>query len=173
MPFGPFLFWGDGMGTHRAVIADGYSAFAARKWVRWSAKMREAFLDHLAATCNVKASAEFIGVDPASVYTLRRRDARFAEEWSAALVLGYEMMETLLVGQAMAGDTGPILSCGAEPASGPIAVDLALRLLTAHRGAPGKPQRGGPPRQYADREDTDKALLAALAKIEARRAQPA
>ncbi|RYD63816.1 MAG: hypothetical protein EOP58_10740, partial [Sphingomonadales bacterium] len=86
------------MGTHRAVIAEGYSAFEGRKWVRWTAKMRASFLDHLAATCNVKASAEFIGVDPVSVYALRRRDARFTEAWGEALALGYEMLETLLVG---------------------------------------------------------------------------
>jgi hypothetical protein len=159
------------MGTHRAVIADGYSAFEGRKWVRWTTKMRESFLDHLAATCNVKASAAFIGVDPVSVYALRRRDAKFADAWGEALALGHEMLETLLVGQALSGDTGEMLNCGAEPRSGPVNVDLAMRLLTMHRNAEGKPKRGGPKRQFADPEETDKVLMKKLAAIEARRAR--
>ena len=159
------------MGTHRAVIADGYSAFMARKWVRWNAKMRESFLDHLAATCNVKASAEYIGVDPSSVYVLRRRDKRFAEAWGEALALGYEMLETLLVGHALSGDDSDVLNCGAEVRSGPVAVDLALRLLTAHRNATGKPRRGGPQRQFATADETDAFLMKKLAAIEKRRAR--
>jgi hypothetical protein len=157
------------MGTHRAVIADGYSAFAARKWVRWTAKMRASFLDHLAATCNVKASAEFIGVDPVSVYVLRRRDAKFADAWAEALALGYEMLETLLVGHALSGDAADVLNCGAEARSGPVTVDLALRLLSMHRDATGKPRRGGPARQFATADDTDAVLMKKLAAIEARR----
>ncbi|MBX3563100.1 MAG: hypothetical protein KF730_00850 [Sphingomonas sp.] len=159
------------MGTHRAVIADGYSAFEGRKWVRWTAKMRERFLDHLAATCNVKASAEFIGVDPVSVYALRRREPKFADAWGEALALGYEMLETLLVGHALSGDDSDVLNCGAEPRSGPVRVDLALRLLSMHRNAEGKPTRGGPKRQFAAPEETDAVLMKKLAAIAARRAR--
>lgn len=161
------------MGTHRAVIADGYSAFTGRKWVRWTARMRESFLDHLAATCNVRASADFIGVDPVSVYALRRRDAKFADAWGEALALGYEMLETLLVGHALSGDPGDVLHCGAETRSGPVHVDLALRLLSAHRHAEGKPRRGGPKRQFASADETDAVLMKKLAAIEARRARAA
>ncbi|MES2986880.1 MAG: hypothetical protein V4808_03145 [Pseudomonadota bacterium] len=159
------------MGTRRAVIADGYSAFVGRKWVRWNAGMRASFLDHLAATCNVKASAEYIGVDPVSVYALRRRDAKFADAWGEALALGYEMLETLLVGQALSGDEGAVLSCGAETRMGPVTVDLAMRLLTMHRSAKGKPTRGGPKAQFATRDETDAFLMKKLAAIEARRAR--
>lgn len=156
------------MGTHRAVMADGWTAFAGRKWVRWTAKMRAAFLDHLAATCNVKASAGFIGVDPVSVYVLRRREPQFATAWSEALALGYEMLETQLVGHALAGDETDMLTNGAQTRMGPISVDLALRLLTFHRNAAGKPHRGGPPRHFAQPEETDRVLLRKLAAIEAR-----
>ena len=159
------------MGTHRAVIADGYSAFEGRKWVRWTARMRASFLDHLAATCNVRASADYIGVDPVSVYALRRRDTKFADAWGEALALGYEMLETLLLGHALSGDDGDVLNCGAETRSGPVSVDLALRLLTMHRNAEGKPKRGGPKRQFATRDETDAVLMKKLAAIEARRAR--
>ena len=155
----------------RALIADGYSAFTGRKWVRWNAKMRESFLDHLAATCNVRASAEYIGVDPVSVYALRRRDSTFADAWGEALALGYEMLETLVVGHALSGDTGDVLNCGAEARSGPVSVELAMRLLTIHRTAQGKPKRGGPKRQFATADETDAVLMKKLAAIEARRAR--
>ncbi|WP_169798351.1 hypothetical protein [Sphingomonas soli] len=159
------------MGTHRAVIAEGYGAFTGRKWVRWTAKMRASFLDHLAATCNVRASAEFIGVDPVSVYALRRRDAKFADDWGEALALGYEMLETLLVGHALSGDTGDVLNCGVETRAGPVTVDLAMRLLSAHRHAEGKPRRGGPKPQFAPRDETDAVLMKKLAQIEGRLAR--
>ncbi|VVT00296.1 conserved hypothetical protein [Sphingomonas sp. EC-HK361] len=159
------------LGTHRAVIAEGFSAFEGRKWVRWTKKMREAFLDHLAATCNVQASAAFIGVDPVCVYALRRREPAFADAWGVALALGYEMLETRLVGHALAGETGTELTCGADTKSGPINVDLAVRMLTAHRDATGKPKRGGPRRQFAESDDTDAALMKKLTQIEARRAR--
>ena len=159
------------MGTHRAVIAQGYSAFEGRKWVRWSAKMRASFLDHLAATCNVKASAAYIGVDPVSVYALRRRDAKFADAWGEALALGYEMLETLVVGHALSGDAGDVLNCGVETRAGPVNLDLALRLLSAHRNAEGKPRRGGPKARFATRDETDAFLMKKLAAIEKRRAR--
>lgn len=161
------------MGTYRAAVADAHSASTARKSVRWTQKMREAFLDHLAATCNVAQSAAVIGVDPASVYALRRRDPKFADQWHAALALGYEMLEIQLVGHALAGDEGPMLTNGAVTAMGPTSVDLAMRLLTLHRDANGKPRRGGPQRRRATPEDTDRVLMAKLAAIEARRAKPA
>jgi len=159
------------MGTHKAVIADGYSAFKARKWVRWTRQMREAFLDHLAATCNVQESAAFIGVDPVSVYALRRKEPAFSDAWGKALALGYEMLETQLVGHALAGDEGDTLTNGAEAAMGPISVNLAMRLLTLHRDASGKPRRGGARPHRATQEETDRAILAKLAQIEKRRAK--
>ncbi len=79
------------------------TAFTGRKWVRWTAKKKAAFLDHLAATCNVKESAAAIGVDPGSVYALRRHDAAFLADWHDALEAGYAMLETQLIGHALAG----------------------------------------------------------------------
>ncbi|OYY70025.1 MAG: hypothetical protein B7Y47_11065 [Sphingomonas sp. 28-63-12] len=64
------------------------TAFTGRKWVRWTAKKKAAFLDHLAATCNVKESAAVIGVDPGSVYALRRHDLAFSAAWLDALEAG-------------------------------------------------------------------------------------
>lgn len=140
------------------------TAKVGRRWVRWTAGMKDRFLDHLAATCNVKASAAEIGVDPVSVYRLRRNDPRFAGQWADALAAGYEMLETQLVGHALAGG-GAVIDNGAD-AIGPIDKDLALRLLSAHRGQiGGKAPRGGPKRHVATRQETDAAILRKLAAM--------
>lgn len=140
-----------------------------RKWVRWTARMKAAFLDELAATCNVLGSARAIGVDAASVYGLRRRDQDFADAWQHALAQGYEMLETQLVGHALAGGAPDRLLANGDPARPPIDVDLALRLLSGHRDKGGRHQRpGGPRPRTATREETNAALMKKLAAVESR-----
>lgn len=138
------------------------------RWrVRWSAAMKETFLDHLAATCNVKDAAAAIGVGQSSVYFLRRRDPAFAAAWSEALVMGYEMLETRLVGHALAGGESRILAPG-DAEGGAIDVALALRLLTCHRRAlNGRPSRRGRPPHVATPEETNAAILKKLRVMEA------
>lgn len=134
------------------------------KWVRWSQKKKDAFLDHLAATCNVKESAATAGVPLGSVYALRRKDARFLEQWGEALALGYEVLETRAVGHALAGGGRRI----ADQGFGEIDIDLALHLLQVHRNARGKPKRDGRPVMRATREETDRAILKKLDAYERR-----
>jgi hypothetical protein len=144
---------------------------AGRKWVSWDDAKREAFLDHLAGSCNVKASALAAGVDPASVYALRRKDPEFAGQWHEALLAGYDVLETALIGYALAGgDAGRAVGNMIDP----IDVDTGLRLLSAHRNAlRGKASRGGPRLRRATREETDAAILAKLDAYEKRLALPA
>ena len=143
------------------------TAFTGRKWVRWTQRMKADFLDHLAATCNVKASAAAIGVDPVSVYNLRRHDLEFHEQWEQALSCGYQLLETQLVGHALAGDGARDIANG-DPAH-PVTVELALKLLAARRTAwAGRASRGGPPRHRATKEETDAAIMKKLAAIEAK-----
>jgi hypothetical protein len=68
---------------------------------KFSVKRRAAFLDHLAATCNVKVAAENSGVTPSAAYQWRRRDAVFAEQWQAALETGYACLETMLLARPL------------------------------------------------------------------------
>lgn len=144
------------------------TAFTGRKWVRWTAKKKAAFLDHLAATCNVKESAAAIGVDPASVYALRRHDLAFLAAWHDALEAGYAMLETQLIGHALAGG-GRMITNGATDLTGPIDVDLALRLLATHKArAADRPRRGGPPLLRARPDETDAAILKKLRAMEKR-----
>jgi lambda repressor-like predicted transcriptional regulator len=144
------------------------TALTGRKWVRWTKRMKADFLDHLAATCNVSASAAAIGVDPGSIYALRRHDPEFVAGWEESLRCGYQLLETQLVGHALAGEASPMITNGA-PAIAPVAVDLALKLMSTRRASlQGKDNRGGPPRHRATKEETDTAILKKLAAIEKR-----
>lgn len=151
------------------IDADRGTARMGRKWVRWNAAMKRDFLDHLAATCNVTEAARTIGVCPASIYTLRRRDERFAAEWERALALGYQMLETQLVGHVLARDESNDLTNGLPAKTGAIFVENALRLLTVHRAAmqgTAKAPRGGRPYRVVSQEETDAALMKSIAKTE-------
>lgn len=144
-----------------------------RARARWSRAMRVAFLDHLAATCHVAQSAAVANVDVHTVYAHRRRDARFAEQWEAALVLGYQMVETLLLGHVLAGNRASDHVDTHQCEQPLIDFDAAMRLLAAHRKPDGKPRKGGPPLQFADPDETDAVLLKRLKAIEMRRAREA
>lgn len=139
--------------------------------VRWSRKKKAAFLDHLAGSCNVVESAEAAGVPVRSVYTLRRKDAGFRDDWHEALLSGYEMLETAMVGYALAG--GNAARTVVTGAGRTIDVDVALRLLSSHRNALLGKWRGGPKLRRALPEETDAAILKKLAVIERGRAAEA
>ncbi len=132
----------------------------------WTAARKAGFLDHLAATCNITDAAAAVGARPESVYSLRRRDGAFAAAWTEALAAGYEMLETRLVGHALAGG-GQSITNGTTPTIGAIDRDVAMWLLNFRQaellGTPRR--RGGRPRRVASAEETDAAILKKLAAI--------
>ncbi|NYT42474.1 hypothetical protein HZY97_17005 [Sphingomonas sp. R-74633] len=140
-----------------------------RRWVRWTKAKRSAFLDHLASTGNVRAAAAHAGMTPPSVYHLRRKDEEFAEEWRKALILGYEMLETILLGHVLGGG-GDMISCedGRE-----IDVAEAIRLLGLHRNSLNGKWKGGPALKRARPEETDAVILRKLDAIDRARAREA
>jgi hypothetical protein len=83
---------------------------------------RTAFLEALAETSNVTASAIRANVPLRTVYKVRRADAAFAAEWQLALHEGYDMLEMELLGYLR--DPHPQRKMD---------VAAALRLLAAHR----------------------------------------
>ena len=162
---------------------------------RWTKAMKEEFLDHLAATCNVGASARVIGVPRSTAHGLRRRDAIFASDWVTAIEAGYQLLETHLIGIALAtsgavvvqerveaGATG--IESGNERNDGPGAVAVehgaigapnaadfepGFRMLRHRAAARAGARRGAPPFKISSREDTDAEILKKLALLAARR----
>jgi hypothetical protein len=117
---------------------------------------QEKFLDHLAATCNVTASAAAAGVCVGTVYAERRRNAAFREAWRVALEQGYARLEAALLERAERGLDRPRIGAG-EAEGGPStgsgqAMDVpaeadwnrGMDLLRQHqRALAGVPHRGG------------------------------
>ena len=99
-----------------------------------STHWRTYFLQHLAATSNVSASAKKAGISLSRAYKTRREHADFAAAWRAALYEGYEYLEM------------EVLAClrGYDPER-KLDIANAIRLLAAHRAtvAEERARRGG------------------------------
>ena len=68
---------------------------------RLNLKIRSLFLDHLAQTANVSASALAAGAKSSAVYAERRRTPAFRDAWALALAEGYARLETDLLAEAL------------------------------------------------------------------------
>lgn len=86
---------------------------------------RSDFLAKLAETSNVRYSCEHAGVNPTTVYDLRRRDPSFAQRWLDALCEGYDNLEMEMLYHLRTGERG-----GDAPKFN---FAVALRMLLAHR----------------------------------------
>lgn len=93
---------------------------------RWTLDKQAEFLAHLAASCNVKASAQAVGMSEAGVHRLRLRSPEFRAAWEAAIEEGYVRLELFLLERAIKGANG---------ASPEFSERLALTLLHAARPA--------------------------------------
>ncbi len=69
----------------------------------WQPEQRVKFLEALARTGNVHASAYFVQMTRQSAYDLRRRDRDFARGWLAALVLARDIAQDKLQERAIEG----------------------------------------------------------------------
>lgn len=83
---------------------------------------RTYFLQALAATSNVTASAKEAGVSPSRAYKARREQPDFAAQWRDALHEGYEHLEMEVLAYLRGNDPERKLD-----------VANAIRLLAAHR----------------------------------------
>lgn len=100
---------------------------------RLNMKIRSLFLDHLAQTANVSASALAAGVKSSAVYAERRRSPAFRDAWALALAEGYARLETELLAEALQSASG-------RTADGTLKARaqkhrLAIALLNAHRAS--------------------------------------
>ncbi|ASK89759.1 hypothetical protein [Sphingorhabdus sp. SMR4y] len=74
----------------------------------WHPELRVKFLEALARTGNVQASAYFVQRSRQSAYDLKRRDLDFARAWLAALVLAREEAQDRLQERAIEGIEEPV-----------------------------------------------------------------
>ncbi|WNO53553.1 hypothetical protein [Stakelama saccharophila] len=137
----------------------------------WTKKRRETFLNTLAETCNVTASARAAGVWPSNAYKLRRSDAEFAALWRAAMVVGYDRLEARLLEVATSALNDIDLKDPGDTKSREINFDNAVKLLRTHRGAvaEGRTRSADAPRRRATQEETDAALIRKLDALDRRR----
>lgn len=74
----------------------------------WLPETRVKFLEALARTGNVQASAYYVQLSRQSAYDLRRRDPDFARAWRAALLLARDVAEDALQERAIEGIEEPV-----------------------------------------------------------------
>ena len=92
---------------------------------------RIVFLDHLAATANVKRSAEAVGRKAPTLYGMKQRDPEFAAAWQVALEAGYARIEEELLAHALGDATTDYVPGESEVESArPFDPNLALKLLS-------------------------------------------
>lgn len=130
----------------------------------WTTALKDRFLDHLAATCNVRAAAAAAGVSTCTVYNRRRSDEAFATEWRTAIAQAYEIIETHLIGMALSGANE--IDTGLDGSGAVLNRDMAVQLLTAQRKplAEQRKRAGARPRTLTP-EQVETALLAKLARL--------
>jgi len=93
----------------------------------------DVFLDELAASSNVAASARAAGVSTNAMYRERRRNVAFAKRWHEALCEGYARLEAELLSEALVAPNGNVKEATLK--SRAQKYRLGLSLLAAHRAA--------------------------------------
>ena len=88
------------------------------------------FINHLAETSNVKASADAANVSQALVYKKRRTDPAFAKSWYAALAEGYDTLEMELLERLRTGRLEDELPDGTKRK---FDIGTAFKCISAHR----------------------------------------
>lgn len=140
----------------------------------WTPTRRKAFMETLAATCNVSEAARVAGKTVSSAYYQRRRDPAFARDWNQALSVGYAELEALLLRQLLFGSEQEDLVLDGEGAVKSRKIRrghphvVAVRLLLAHRETAER-LRAEEIREHPDSVDAVDRLRAALEAVRGRR----
>ena len=113
----------------RPSLKDGEAGPINNNW-------RRLFLDLLAESSNVTASAQKAGISASRAYKVRREEAEFARQWQAALAEGYLHLEMEVVRRLREGQVKVSDSDKFDFAN-------AIRLLAAHRDTAASSQSKG------------------------------
>ena len=100
---------------------------------RPSGRQMDIFLDALAESSNVAASARAAGVSANAMYRERRRNPGFAARWHEALCEGFARLEAELLSEALIAPSGNVKDATLK--SRAQKYRLGLSLLAAHRAA--------------------------------------
>lgn len=101
---------------------------------RWSRAIEDAFLENLAQSANVTASAKTAGLaNTALVYRQRQRSEAFRARWAAALAEGYARLEAEMLAEALRPASGHIKDVTLRARQ--MKIRLAMALLAMHRAA--------------------------------------
>lgn len=96
-------------------------------------RQMDVFLDALAESSNVAASARAAGISANAMYRERRRNAGFATRWHEALCEGFARLEAELLSEALIAPTGNVKDATLKSRAQKYRLGLAL--LAAHRAA--------------------------------------
>lgn len=136
---------------------------------RFDAAARRVFLEHLAATANVSASARKAGIPASRAYQLRRKNEGFRGEWAEALAEGFARLEMDLLAEALTNANGNIkdstLKARAQKHR------LALALLAAHRASVKGANSGGEAGAIAPGSSADEMREELATRIEKMRSR--
>ena len=139
----------------------------------WTTQKRAAFLDMLAATCNVSEAARVVGMTAGGARALRARDGEFALLWADAFVLGEERLReeciAAALGQVSTGHNPVGERVEVEPK--PFDVDRAIKVLNMRNGGSSARRTRKP--TLPSQHEVDAALMARFAAIDRRQAQRA
>jgi hypothetical protein len=131
---------------------------------QWSDEAEAEFFDHLAATCNVRASAEAVGFTTFTVYRQRRLRPDFAAKWQAVLEHGVARLRMELLRSAL--DTLAGEEFDPDRPIPPMTAEQAMNLLKLHQ-AEARGERGGRPGRFATPRGFDHHRASILRKLEA------
>ena len=146
----------------------GKAATGDARSVRPGAAQMTQFLESLAESSNVAASARAAGVTGNAMYRERRRNEGFAARWHAALCEGFARLEAELLSEALVAPSGNVKDATLKSRAQKYRLGLAL--LAAHRAAvrgAKLPGGGGATTQGSAKERLRAKLYAMQEQMEA------
>jgi hypothetical protein len=126
---------GKGRRLQRRAVRGSQKAKPKRR--AFTEARRKRFLNHFAASCNVRAAARAVGISEGCVDAWRKKDPQFNAAWKEALELGYARLEAeLLAGARKALTIRPRKDAAVRV--GTMSAETALRVLEAYRRTQGR-----------------------------------
>lgn len=146
----------------------GKAATRDARSVRPGATQMTQFLEALAESSNVAASARAAGMSGNAMYRERRRNAGFAARWNEALCEGFARLEAELLSEALVAPSGNVKDATLKSRAQKYRLGLAL--LAAHRAAVRGAKLPGGSRGGATQGSAKERLRAKLDDIRAKAA---